>query len=209
MPTKKKIQTYKFDATPQQINWNHEKADNEFLNRTCPMTRLAKKKSSTFSITDIKIDNSMHNPSQNLNQQVFNLYGLDDNGPSVEPLDNMFLSSKPSRPTPLRPNQNISFQKSMSGFSNLTNSNDFGNNKSSQMQLDNQNLFSQLQSMGLAKIQLQDLSRFDIDEKNLNDIPDIPNISSRGNSFQMLLRNDPTPSLFRGTSSIIDFKKKN
>lgn len=43
-------------------------------------------------------------------------------------------------------------------------------------------------------------------------IPDIPNISSRGNSFQQLLKNDPTPALFRGGSSIIDprmFMKKN
>ena len=172
------------------------------------MTRLAKKKSSTFSITDIKIDNSMNNPSQILNQQVSNFYGLEDNGASAEPLDNMFLSSRPSRPTPLRLAPNISLQRSISGFSNLTNSNDYGNNKSSQMQLDNQNLFTQLQNIGLAKIPIQDLSRFDIDEKGLNDIPDIPNISSRGNSFQMLLRNDPTPSLFRGTSSIVDFKKK-
>ena len=209
VPTKKKIQTYKFDATPQQINWGFsEKADNDLLNRTWPMTRLAKKKSSTFSITDIKIDNSMNNPSQILNQQVSNFYGLEDNGASAEPLDNMFLSSRPSRPTPLRLAPNISLQRSISGFSNLTNSNDYGNNKSSQMQLDNQNLFTQLQNIGLAKIPIQDLSRFDIDEKGLNDIPDIPNISSRGNSFQMLLRNDPTPSLFRGTSSIVDFKKK-
>ena len=90
----------------------------------------------------------------------------------------------------------------------MTNSNDFGNNKSSQMQMDNQNLFATLSNMGLAKISLQDIGRFDMDDKGLNDIPEIPNISSRNNSFQMLLRNDPTPSLFRGTSSIVDFKKK-
>mmetsp|Transcript_22452 Transcript_22452/g.25836 ORF Transcript_22452/g.25836 Transcript_22452/m.25836 type:complete len:82 (-) Transcript_22452:22-267(-) len=73
------------------------------------------------------------------------------------------------------------------------------------MQIDNQNLFKSLQSsLQQVKVPLQDYSRFDIDDKLINDIPDMPIISSRDNSFQQLLRNDPTPALFRGSSSIID-----
>ena len=172
------------------------------------MTRLAKKKSSTFSITDIKNEGQIHNPTPSLNQQVSYIYGLDENPMNVEPFDNLFQNSKTIRPTPQRFAPNVGLHRSMSGFSNISNSNDFGNNKSSQMQLDNQNLFATLSNMGIAKISMQDINRFDIDDKGLNDIPEIPNISSRNNSFQMLLRNDPIPSLLRGSSSIFDTKKK-
>lgn len=67
-------------------------------------------------------------------------------------------------------------------------------------------------SIGLVRIPTNQFNRLDYDDKEMMNIPDIPNISSRGNSYQQLWRNDSTPALFRGGSSIIDplmFMKKN
>lgn len=60
VPTKTKIHTIKFDASPQQLQWqipNDEEMDQiekMIGNNNGPTTRLGKKKSSTFSINDIK-----------------------------------------------------------------------------------------------------------------------------------------------------------
>jgi len=225
VPTKKKILTIPADASQHQINWNPTINEEDLDKNTPPLTRLAKKKSSLLSIKDIGPsikpldDEGLFKKSSNISNinysQLNNLYNLnEDKADNLDMnLDGIFLNSnnpKITKSIPRRPN--VPTGKSFSGFSNVSNSNDFNNNKSSQMQADNQALLSNLQSsFNLVKIPVGDFSRFDIDEKQLDNLPDIPNISSRGNSFQQLLRNDPTPALFRGGSSIIDprFIKKN
>lgn len=139
--------------------------------------------------------------------QLNDFYNLDAGGHDIKydlNLDDLYLNNNNSgiiRSKPQRPN--VGFNgKSFSNFSNISNSNDYGK---SQMQDGNNNLFKVLQnSLGLVKIPTNQFRGLDFDEKDMMDIPDIPNISSRGNSFQQLLRNDPTPALFRGGSSIID-----
>ena len=222
------------DASQHQIVWNPDLNEDDIDKNAPPLTRLAKKKSSTFSIHDIKkpiqtLDESglKKRTSNGMSQiNLTNLNNLYNLGDDINPdnydinLDGLYLNSsnpKATKPTPRRPNANTGFGKSLSGFSNFSNSNDFGNGKSSQMQLDNNNLFKTLQnsmnfqnSMGFVKVHIN-VEPFDIDDKQYDNIPDIPNISSRGNSFQQLLKNDPTPALFRGGSSIIDprmIKKK-
>lgn len=223
VPSKKEIKTIPYDASLQQINWNPSQLDDDYADKVDPpLTRLAKKKSSTFSVHDIKnttqkkIENEdLFNklPSQNLSQfnigSLNNLYNLGDNNgdDAVDVnLDGLFKNTngtKSAKPKPIRPS--VQFGKTPSGFSNYSNSNDFGNGKSLQMQNDNSNLFKTLQnSLSYVKIPVGDMGRFDIDEKQYDNLPEIPNISSRGNSFQQLLKSDPTPALFRGGSSIID-----
>lgn len=204
-----------YDASLQKINWNPTPAND---NIDPPMTRLMKKKSSTFSVRDIPHDpqrghddddivgrGSLNLSQLNLNN-LSNIYNLnnDANDNFDINLDGLFPGSqntKTLKPTARKPN--VSFGKSLSGFSNISNSNDFGNNKSSLMQQDNQNLFKTLQnSLNFVKIPVSDFVNYDLDD-NYN-VPEIPNISSRGNSFRDLLKSDTTPALFRGGSSIID-----
>jgi hypothetical protein len=61
---------------------------------------------------------------------------------------------------------------------------------------------TQVQNSNYLKIPMQDLSRFDYDEKEIDNLPEIPALNSRDNSFQQLL-NQPVPALFKGSSSII------
>lgn len=219
MPSKKPIKTLNYDASLQQINW--DPTPEELDKVTPPLTRLAKKKSSTLSVRDIKnttqkqienedLFNKNSQLASQLNANLSQLYNLDNENNNNNDnydynIEGLFQSNsqvKPAKPTARRPN--FGFGKSMSGFSNISNSNDFNNNKSGMMQADNQNLYKALQnSLGYVKVPI-DFGGMDIDEKELNNIDDIPNISSRGNSFQQLLKSDPTPALFRGSSSIID-----
>jgi hypothetical protein len=222
------------DASQHQIVWNPDMNEEDLGKNAPPLTRLAKKKSSTFSIHDIKkppqaldevgLKKRTSNGMSQINlTNLNNLYNLGD---GMNPddfdinLDGLYLNSsnpKITKSIPRRPNVGAGFGKSLSGLSNMSNSNDFGNGKNSQMQADNNNLFKTLQnslnfqnSMGFVKVPIN-VEPFDINEKEYDNLAEIPNISSRGNSFQQLLKNDPTPSLFRGSSSIIDprmIKKK-
>lgn len=245
VPSRKKIQTIKFDASPQRIQWqipdDREMDDIEkSLNMNGPITRMAKKKSSTFSVTDIKnttqkqIDNEdlfnkTSTPALNPNMsQIYNMYNLQNNDEqdgtnpydiSIENLfqnpsqtNNMLLrsNSKITRSIPRRPNVGIG--KSLSGFSNFSANNEAPNEKREDE--NGTNLFNQLHGSlngapgsGYLKIQATDMNRFDmIDENQIGNLPELPNLSSRNNSIQQIYRNDSTPALLRGGSSIIDSK---
>ena len=229
VPSKKKIQTIAFDASPHQFDWGKSMVENNIPSAIDPpLTRLAKKKSSTLSIRDIKADTQKQGEeifknSQNISQSYVNnlnsMYGFgndEDNSNNAYDInvDALFLNhnnsnslfrgnSRIMKSIPRR--ANIPFNKTFSGFSGISNSGDLGDNKTKDLQNDNQNLFKNLQSsLGFVKIPTQDLNNIDIDENKINDIPDIPLINSRDNSFQNLLKNDHTPALFRGGSSIID-----
>lgn len=105
----------------------------------------------------------------------------------------------------------VPFGKSLSGFSNISNGNDYGNEKLKDIQEGNSSLFNQMQGAfggekGYIRIDANELNKYDIDGHGMDNIPDMPLISSRNNSFQQMLRSNPTPALFRGSSSIIDPK---
>lgn len=117
VPTKPKIHTIKYNATPQQlaelacgIPPDHEIEEIEkSLNADRPLTRLMKK-SSTFSINDIKtstqrnIDTELFNKQSQMSHnmsQFYNMYNLqnDDNDNNIQYNDNMdslFLNNNPS-----------------------------------------------------------------------------------------------------------------
>lgn len=243
VPSRKKVHTIKFDASPKQIEFNNKMQekdigilDNAFTNAGPPLTRLAKKKSSTFSITDIKnttqrqlendeiFNKSQPNVQTQFMTQINNMYNLQNNedpdptNPYDIQIESLFQNtnqpnmlfrsnSRITKSIPRRPN--VAFGKSLSGFSNVSQV-----EKSQEVQGDALNAYGNLQSSlngiqgsGFLRINAGDLnSRFELDESQINNLPDLPNISSRNNSFQHLLKNDPTPALFRGSSSIIDPK---
>jgi len=223
--TKQTIKTIPIDASPQMINWNPSQLEEEVEKMDKPLTRLEKKKSSTFSITDIKnttqkkIDNedlfNKGSLTQNIDlSKLSSLYQLggDPDNVDYEPnLDNLLQPSNPKITKSIARRPHVPFGKSLSGFSNFSNSNDFGNNKSSLMQDNNTNFLKSLQN-SLVKLPVDRFNHYDIDEKQYDNIPEIPILSSKGNSFQMLFKNDNTPALFRNGSSIIDprmLKKNN
>lgn len=245
VPIKKKIHTIKFDASPHQLVYEiPDDKEIEQIEKTLsqngPMTRLNKKKSSNFSITDIKnttqrqIENedlfnkaNGNGTSQNLSQ-ILNMYNLPnnddgDNNPYDVNFDTLFLNqsqnqnsnmmlrsnSRITRSIPRRPNLQFN-GKSLSGFSNFSNNDD---NRGITGHGEGSNIFNMHGSLngalgnGIIKIQANDINRFDIDENQINNLPDIPNIGgSRNNSFQQLYKSDNTPALFRNGSSIIDPK---
>jgi hypothetical protein len=227
VPTKKKIFTIPADASQHQIQWDPYLMNEDEIDNIGMKTRLSKKKSSIFSIKDI-VDNmkplddgglfkkTSNNGRQINMSQLNDFYNLDAGLQDVNldlNLDNRYSSqinrsgiikSKPQRVS-------VGFTgKSSGNFSNISNSNDYGR---SQIQDGSNNLFKHLNnSLGLVRIPTNWFNGLEFDDKDMMNIPDIPNISSRGNSFQQLLKNDPTPALFRGGSSIIDprmFMKKN
>ena len=249
IPCKKKIQTIKFDASPQQIQWQipddkEMEAIERSLSNNGPMTRLAKKKSSVFSITDIKNTTQKHienedlfnksqpNPMLNAQSmsQIYDMYNLQNKqgeepaGPGDIEIGNLFhnpsqingnmllrsnskiIRSKASRPQVVQ-------GKSLSGFSNFSQNNDPNAEKTKELE-NGSNLFGNLQSSlngapgsGFLKIPAGDLNRFELmDDLQINNLPDLPNISSRNNSFQQLMNNSSTPALFKNSSSIIDPK---
>jgi hypothetical protein len=225
VPTKQSIKTIPIDASPQIINWNPSQIEEEVAKMDKPLTRLEKKRSSTFSITDIKnttqkkIDNEDLFNKGSLNQSIdlsklSKMYqlGVDpDNGEYDANFDNLLQPTNPKITKSIARRPNVPFGKSLSGFSNFSNSNDLGNNKSSLMQENNTNFLKSLQN-SLVKLPADRFNQYDLDEKQYDNMPEIPDLSSRGNSFQMLFKNDPTPALFRNGSSIIDprmLKKNN
>lgn len=216
-PLNKTIQTIPVDASQHQIEWDPDMKEQDY-NNVGPLTRLSKKKSSIMSIKDIHPsiikpldENDLLRRTSNISNiefsnQINNMYNLDKGNDNFDSQLERILSSNPkiTKSIPRRPQ--ITIGKSLSGFSNISNSNDFGN-RNSQLQAENSNLFKNFQgSLNLVKIPMEDLSRFDADEKLMENILDIPIISSRGNSFQNLMKNDSTPALFRGSSSIMDQK---
>lgn len=253
VPSKKKIQTIQYDASPQQLNWQiPDDKEMEQIEKSLNMpiegrmTRgLSKKKSSTFSITDIKnsaqrvsdngglFDKSASNTNQLQNlSQIYNLGNINNDDHEVPNLndfniDNMFRNpsqndilflrsnSRNKKPIPIRrPIPEPVFGRSSSAISYNSNIDIDANRGIGSGQHDGVNLLSHLRSSlnadnggsGFLRIQANDLNRFDIDENNIINLPEMPNISSRGNSYNMMLRNDPTPALFRNASSVIDPK---
>ena len=229
VPTKKKILTIPNDPSQHQILWNPSIKE-EDLSQIGPMTRLSKKKSSILSIRDINPSNikpldgedllkRTSNISQfDMSKQLSNLYNLEDKEADNNDFDmhlekalnnNNNSNPKITRSIARRPPIEA-INKPFSGFSNYSNNNDFIGKGNSQTNAQGSNLFKNLSSsFNLVKIPMNEM--FDVDDETMKNLPDIPNISSRGNSFQNLLKSDPTPALFRGSSSIIDqrFIKKN
>jgi hypothetical protein len=218
VPTKKKILTIPADASQHQIQWDPYIMNEDEIGKTGPMTRLSSKKNSIVSFRDSRNmkpldDEALFKKASNNGRQINisqlnDFYNLDPGLQDVNydlNLDNPYSSqinksgiiiSKPQRP-------NFGFTgKSSGNFSNISNSNDYGR---SQMQDGSNNLIKALHnSLGLVRIPTNQLNGLDFDDKEMMNIPDIANISSRGNSLQQLWRNDTTPALFRGSSSIID-----
>ena len=158
--TKPKINTIAFDASPQQINWNPTPVDDGADKIDAPVTRLMKKKSSTLSMKDIKnttqkkIENEdlLNRSSQNYLQidvsKLGNLYNLDnypDNVNDDAGSEGLLIPSNPKITRSIPRRVNVPFNKSLSGFSNFSNSNDMNNPKSGLMQDSNVNLFKTLQ----------------------------------------------------------------
>jgi hypothetical protein len=159
--TKPKINTIAFDSSPQQINWNPTPNIENLDNIGAPITRLMKKKSSTLSMKDIKnttqkkIENEdlLNRSSQNFLQidisklgSLYNLNDFPDNANDDAGSEGLLIPSNPkiTRSIPRRPN--VAFNKTLSGFSNYSNSNDMNNPKSGLMQEGNINLFRNLQA---------------------------------------------------------------
>lgn len=159
--TKPKINTIAFDASPQQINWNPTPIDDNLDKVDAPITRLMKKKSSTLSMKDIKsttlkkIENEdlLNRSSQNFLQidvsklgTLYNLNDFPDNANDDAGSEGLLIPSNPkiTRSIPRRPN--VPFNKSLSGFSNFSNSNDMNNPKNGMMQESSINLFKNLQA---------------------------------------------------------------
>ncbi|CAI2364872.1 unnamed protein product [Moneuplotes crassus] len=226
VPTKKKILTIPADASQHLINWNPTINDDE-INHIGPMTRLSKKKSSVLSIKDVNPsiikpmdDELLKKPSNNISQfdisqQLSNLYNLDNNDEGNDNFDLQLAKVLDSNNAPTKIHRSIARRppvaasnKPFSGFSNYSNNNDFTSKPGSQINQEGSNLFKNISSFNLVKIPMNDI--FDVDDEAMKNLPEIPNISSRGNSYQNLLKNDSTPTLFKRGSSVIDqrmFKK--
>lgn len=226
VPIKKKILTIPVDASQHLINWNPTINDDE-INHIGPMTRLSKKKSSVLSIKDVNPSNikpmddellkkpSIGNTQFDISQQLSNLYNLDNNDEGNDNFDLQLAKVLDSNNVPTKIHRSIARRppvaasnKPFSGFSNYSNNNDFASKPGSQINQEGSNLFKNISSFNLVKIPMNDI--FDVDDEAMKNLPEIPNISSRGNSYQNLLKNDSTPTLFKRGSSVIDqrmFKK--
>lgn len=244
VPTKSKIHVINYTSTPQQIAElargippDHEIEEIEKnLDAERPLTRLMAKKSSNFSINDIKGSNLKHSdnyeffnkPSQLSNNlsQIYNMYNLpndDNNYPNDANIDSLFLMNNPSnmllrsnskilRSIPQRPYMaQVQFGKSLSGLSNISNGNEYGMEKAKDGQEAANNMYSHLQASygvdkGYVRIDVNELNKYDIEHQNLDNIQELQPIMSRNSSYQQMFKNTSTPALFRGSSGVIDPK---